>query len=81
MRGSITQLLRKRGYGFILGEDGCEVCFDRASFGRLDISALSIGLWVEYDIQYGFERMRAVNVKPFAERPGNTGDASSARFA
>jgi cold shock CspA family protein len=80
VRGSITQLLRKRGYGFILGEDGCEVYFDRASFGRLDISGLSIGLWVEYDIQYGFERMRAVNVKPLVERVENAGDASGGPF-
>ena len=63
MRGSITRLVKKQGFGFILGEDGCEVYFERTGLNGLDIAGLSVGKWVEYEIQYGFERLRAVNVK------------------
>jgi len=63
MRGSVTRLLRKQGGGFILGEDGCELYFDRSGLNGLDIAGLSVGKWVECEIQYGFERLRAVNVK------------------
>ena len=62
MRGSITTLLRKQGCGFILGEDGCEVCFDRSALNGSDIAGLSVGQWVEYELQDGFERLRATNI-------------------
>jgi cold shock CspA family protein len=63
MRGSITGLLRKRGCGFILGEDGCEVYFDRSAVNKSDIARLFVGQWVEYELQYGFERVRGTNIK------------------
>jgi cold shock CspA family protein len=63
MRGSITRLLRKQGCGFILGEDGCEVYFDRSALNGSDIAGLSVGQWVEYELQYGFERLRGTNIK------------------
>ena len=63
MRGSITRLLRKRGCGFILGEDGCEVYFDRSALNGSDIAGLSVGQWVEYELQYGLERLRGTNIK------------------
>jgi cold shock CspA family protein len=62
VRGSITQLSRKEGYGFILGEDGCEVYFDRSALNGSDIAGLSVGLWVEYEPQDGVERLRATNI-------------------
>ena len=62
MRGSITTLLRKQGCGFILGEDGCEVCFDRSALNGSDIAGLSVGQWVEYELQDRFERLRATNI-------------------
>lgn len=62
MRGSITQLSRKEGYGFILGEDGCEVYFDRSALNGSDIAGLSVGQWVEYEPQDGVERLRATNI-------------------
>jgi cold shock CspA family protein len=63
MRGSITGFLRNQGWGFILGEDGCEVYFDRSGINAAEIAGLSVGQWVEYELQYGFERLRAKNVK------------------
>jgi cold shock CspA family protein len=72
MRGSITRLLRKQGYGFILGEDGCEVYFDRSGINASEIAGLSVGRWVEYELQYGFERLRATNVKILRAQQGAT---------
>ena len=63
MRGSITQLFRKKGCGFILGEDGREAYFDRSGVNSSEIAALSVGQWIEYELQYGFERLRATNIK------------------
>jgi cold shock CspA family protein len=74
MRGSITGFLRKQGGGFILGEDGCEVYFDRSGINASEIAGLSVGQWVEYELQYGFERLRATNVKILR---GEQGQASS----
>ncbi len=73
MRGSITGILRKKGCGFILGEDGCEVFFDRSALGETDIGILSIGQWVEYEIAYGFERMRAAKIRPLSAAAHNEG--------
>lgn len=63
MRGSITGLLRKQSCGFILGEDGCEVYFDSSGLKGFEITALSVGQWVEFELQYGSERLRAVNIR------------------
>ncbi len=68
MRGSVTELMKNRGYGCILGEDGCEAYFDENSLDGLDFRALSIGDWVEYEEQYWGERVRAVKIRPIASR-------------
>jgi cold shock CspA family protein len=64
MRGSVTDLMKNRGYGCILGEDGCVVYFDEKALDGLDFRALSKGAWVEYEEQYWGERVRAVKVRP-----------------
>ena len=62
MRGSITQVSRKDGSGCILTEDGKEVCFERSEKSNR-VDDLRVGHWVEFELQYGFERPCAVNVK------------------
>jgi cold shock CspA family protein len=62
MRGSITRVSRKDGSGCILAEDGKEVCFERSEASNR-VDDLGVGHWVEFDLQYGFERPCAVNVK------------------
>ncbi len=64
MRGSVTELMKNRGYGCILGEDGSEIYFDGNSLDGLDFRALSVGDWVEYEEQYWGERLRARKVRP-----------------
>lgn len=43
VRGSITRIVKKQGYGFILGEDGCEVYFERTALNGIDIHSISVG--------------------------------------
>jgi hypothetical protein len=64
MRGSVTQLMKNRGSGCILGEDNCVIYFDEKALDGSDFRTLSIGDWVEYEEQYGGERIRAVKVRP-----------------
>ena len=54
--------MRKPGWGFIPDEDRCEVCFDCSMLNGSDIAGLSVGQWVEYELQYGFERLRGTNI-------------------
>jgi len=65
MRGSVTRVSRKNGSGCILAEDGNEVCFERSAVGSkgTDEDDLKVGHCVEFELQYGFERPCAVNVK------------------
>ena len=74
MRGSITRLLTKQGGGFILGEDGCEVYFDCSALNGLDMAGLSVGQWVEYELQYGFERLHSTNIKILRREPAHNTD-------
>lgn len=64
MRGSITQLNKKKGCGFILGDDGCEAYFDLSSLEGINIRALSVGDSVDYQEHFGQERLRASGVTP-----------------
>ena len=74
MRGSITRVSRKDGSGCILAEDGKEVHFERSGASRNGVDDLRVGHWVEFELQYGFERPCAVNVKRLqrdaGQRPG-----------
>ncbi len=74
MRGSITRVSRKDGSGSILAEDGKEVSFERSGINSNGVGELRVGHWVEFELQYGFDQPRAVNVKRLqrdaGQRPG-----------
>jgi hypothetical protein len=67
-RGSITQLLRNRRPGYILGEDGCLVAFDESALMGLDPHELSIGDWVEYEELDREKGRQAAIIKPLIQR-------------
>jgi hypothetical protein len=71
-RGSITQLPENQCAGYILGEDGCLVKFDEASFDRAEIQKVAVGDWVEYDELEAAQGGRVVKVsalgRPAMER-------------
>lgn len=63
MRGSVTEFKKKRLCGRILGEDGREVLFDKASLDGLNTRVLSVGDWVEFQEQYSGGGLRARKVR------------------
>ena len=69
MRGSVTRVSRKDGSGSILAENGKEVCFERSATSSNGVDELRVGHWVEFELQYGFERPCAVNVKRLHGEP------------
>ena len=77
MRGSITRVSRKDGSGCILAEDGKEICFERSAASSNGAEELRVGHWVEFELQYGFERPCAVNLKRFERDAGQGPRASS----
>lgn len=67
MRGSITKLSRREGYGFILAEDGNEVYFDKSEAKAHD---LRVGQCVEFELQYALlsnSVLRAVHIRRSVE--------------
>lgn len=64
MRGSVTRLVKKQQCGFVLGEDGCEVYFDQRSLEGVEIHSLSVGEWVDYEVQFWGDRLHAAGLKP-----------------
>jgi cold shock CspA family protein len=70
MRGSITRVSRKDGSGCILAEDGKEVCLEWSEASRDGVDKFRVGHWVEFELQYGFERPCAVNIKRVHHDPG-----------
>jgi cold shock CspA family protein len=46
-----------------LAEDGKEVCFERSEASRDGVDKFRVGHSVEFELQYGFERPCAVNIK------------------
>jgi len=63
MRGSITRVSRKDGSGSISAEDRKEICFERSEATSRGVGELRVGDWVDFELQYGFERPCAVNVR------------------
>jgi len=69
MRGSVTEIIIDRGFGFIQGEDGQTYFFHRNALTDTDFGELGPGVAVEFGIQTGEhgdrqdERPRAVNVR------------------
>ena len=66
MKGKIKRLIRERGFGFIIAEDGKEVFFHRSALAGEDFDALEEGTSVEFDLERGPKGPRAMNVR--AER-------------
>jgi hypothetical protein len=66
MRGSVTKFDKRRLCGRILGQDGSEVRFDKASLDGLNTRLLSVGDWVEFQ----------ENIRAEVFVPGNSGSPS-----
>lgn len=61
--GTIKRLVRDRGFGFIMGEDGTELFFHRSALQSEGFDALKEGQSVEFDVEQGTKGARAANMK------------------
>lgn len=63
MTGKVKWFNNKKGYGFLLSEDGTEVFVHYTGITGMEFKTLAEGEPVEYDVVVGKKGMQAVNVK------------------
>jgi len=63
LNGKIKRLIRERGFGFIIAEDGDEVFFHRSALENEDFDALEEDTSVEFNLERGPKGPRAMNVR------------------
>lgn len=61
--GTIKRLVRERGFGFILGQDGVELFFHRSALDGEGFDALTEGQAVEFEVERGPKGPRAAHMK------------------
>ncbi len=61
--GTVKRLVRERGFGFILGEDGVEIFFHRSALQGEAFDTLAEGQAVEFDVERGPKGPRATNMR------------------
>ncbi len=61
--GTIKRLVRERGFGFILGQDGVELFFHRSALDGAGFDALAEGQAVEFEVERGPKGPRAAHMK------------------
>jgi CspA family cold shock protein len=61
--GTIKRLVRERGFGFILGQDGTELFFHRSALQGQGFDTLAEGQAVEFEVERGDKGPRAANMK------------------
>jgi CspA family cold shock protein len=62
-RGTVKRLVRERGFGFIMGEDGVELFFHRSALQGNAFDTLTEGQAVEFTVERGDKGPRAGNMK------------------
>ena len=60
--GTIKRLVRERGFGFILGQDGAELSFHRSALEGAGFEALAEGQAVEFEVERGPKGPRAARL-------------------
>lgn len=61
--GTIKRLVRDRGFGFIMGQDGTELFFHKSALAGGEYDALTEGQAVEFEVERGDKGPRAANMK------------------
>ena len=62
MKGKIKRIIWRRGFGFIVADDGKEVFFHRSALEGMDFETLEEDQSVEFDAEEGPKGPRAVKV-------------------
>jgi CspA family cold shock protein len=66
-KGTVKRIMRERGFGFILAEDGREVFFHRSELQDVDFNDLQEGDPLEFNIAQGQKGPQATGVKKASE--------------
>ncbi|HEX9898584.1 MAG TPA: cold shock domain-containing protein [Candidatus Methylomirabilis sp.] len=61
--GTVKRLVRERGFGFILAQDGVEIFFHRSALQGDAFDMLAEGQAVEFDVEKGPKGPRATNMR------------------
>jgi CspA family cold shock protein len=61
--GTVRKLVRERGFGFILAQDGAELFFHRSALQGEGFDMLTEGQAVEFDVERGDKGSRAANMR------------------
>lgn len=61
--GTVKRLVRERGFGFILGQDGVELFFHRSALQGAAFDTLVEGQAVTFDVEKGEKGPRAANTR------------------
>lgn len=66
-KGTVKQIMRERGFGFILAEDGREIFFHRSELQNVDFDKLEQGDHLEFTVTKGNKGPQAVDIKKTSE--------------
>ncbi len=66
-KGTVKRIMRERGFGFILAEDGREIFFHRSELQNVDFDKLMEGDGLEFTIVKGDKGPQATGVKKASE--------------
>ncbi len=66
-KGTVKRLMKERGFGFILAEDGREIFFHRSELQNVDFNELKEGDQLEFNVTKGDKGPQASEVKKTGE--------------
>lgn len=66
-KGTVKRIMRGRGFGFILAEDGREIFFHRSELQNVDFDELGEGDHLEFSIVKGQKGPQAIGIKKASE--------------
>lgn len=66
-KGTVKRIMRERGFGFLLAEDGREIFFHRSELQNVDFDELGEGDNLEFTIVKGEKGPQATDIKKPSE--------------
>ena len=66
-KGTVKRLMRERGFGFILAEDGKEIFFHRSELQNVEFDKLEQGDHLEFTVTKGSKGPEAIGIKKTSE--------------
>lgn len=66
-KGTVKRIMRERGFGFILAEDGREIFFHRSELQDVDFDKLEEGDHLEFTVTKGDKGPQATDIKKTSE--------------